>query len=172
MTVNAKIALAVLAAFGVLGLLAAMGILAIIGMARERAAKRSRETGSARLPQESGWTLFRRGLARRCPICGRGPIFQSHFKMNQVCSECGAVFWKNEGEWLGPAVMDYTVISAGMLIALAATSFAGLSEFAQIGIGAAVATLAVIVLAPWSRSLWTVLLYMCGEMEAPDAKRR
>lgn len=172
MSVDAKIALSVLAAFGVLGLLAAMGILLVIGMAREQAAGRAGTEPAASLPRERGWLLIRRALARRCPVCGRGAIFEAHFKMNQVCSECGAVFWKNEGEWLGPAVMDYTVAGAAALIAWAVTAFFGLSEIAQVMIAAAVASVALVGLAPWSRSLWTALLYMCGEMDVPQPKRQ
>ncbi len=173
MSVNAKIALSVLIAFGVLGLLATMGILLVIGMAREQAGRRAGSVGSATATalSASGWTLIGRGLARRCPACGRGTIFRSHFKMNPVCSECGVVFWKNQGEWLGPAIMDYTVAGGSALIAWAATAFFGFSEYVQLGIAAAAATLASIGLAPWSRSLWTVLLYMFGEMDVPEAKR-
>src|SRR5271163_3529964 len=60
----------------------------------------------------SAMTLLRRALTRRCPVCGRGRMFKSYFAMNERCPSCEAIFWKNEGEWMGPMVMDYTAAGA------------------------------------------------------------
>jgi uncharacterized protein (DUF983 family) len=54
----------------------------------------------------SAGQLVRSALARKCPVCRRGDIFKSRFKMSQSCPVCGAVFFKNEGEWLGPMLID------------------------------------------------------------------
>jgi len=32
---------------------------------------------------------IRRGLAGRCPACGRGPLFRAYLKLNRVCRVCG-----------------------------------------------------------------------------------
>src|SRR4051794_14221100 len=115
MNINTEIALAILASFGALGLLTVTGVYVIIGMAWERSPLRGRVAPDQAPP--SGWGLARRALVLRCPRCGRGQIFGSRFRMNQSCPVCGVVFWKAEGEWLGPAVMDYTVAVAAALFA-------------------------------------------------------
>lgn len=168
MTINGEIALAILAAFAVLGLLSLMGAYIVIGMAWDTSPLRSasgtdtdaREGGS----QLSGWSLTWRALKLRCPACGRGRIFGTYFKMNQVCGSCGRTFWKSEGEWLGPAVVDYSMATAGALVAWALMVLTGLSETAQL-LGALIAALAVAAASSrWSRSFWTLLLYVSGEL--------
>jgi uncharacterized protein (DUF983 family) len=32
---------------------------------------------------------IRRGLAGRCPACGRGPLFRAYLKLHQTCKVCG-----------------------------------------------------------------------------------
>ncbi|MGH7933577.1 MAG: DUF983 domain-containing protein [Candidatus Binataceae bacterium] len=96
-------------------------------------------------------------------------MFRSHFKMNPSCPRCGAVFFKNEGEWLGPAVLDYTVAIGGALMAWAALVFLGYPEAVKLSVAAVVVFGGLVGLAPWTRSLWALLLYICGEIEPGDA---
>jgi uncharacterized protein (DUF983 family) len=35
------------------------------------------------------WTGVRRGLARRCPQCGEGRLFQGYLKVRPICEVCG-----------------------------------------------------------------------------------
>ena len=44
-----------------------------------RAPRRARSLGEA----------VRRGLAGRCPACGRGPLFRGYLKLNRACKVCG-----------------------------------------------------------------------------------
>ena len=114
MTVNQKIAWSILAAIGVLGLLTLIAAYLMIGIAWQdfqRSTARRDQTG----PLPTGSTLIRYALARKCPLCGRGKISSSVFQMNSACPVCGVVFWKNEGEWIGPAVINYSVALAGAL---------------------------------------------------------
>jgi len=51
-------------------------------------------------------TALRRGLRKRCPHCGEGPLFSgwSHFER---CSVCGLVFVRNPGDtWAFTIVGD------------------------------------------------------------------
>jgi uncharacterized protein (DUF983 family) len=41
-------------------------------------------------------TMFRRALARRCPICGGGPLFHRWLQMRPTCPRCGLSL--NRGE--------------------------------------------------------------------------
>ena len=165
MTVNQKIAWSILAAIGVLGLLTLIAAYLMIGIAWQdfqRSAARRDQTG----PLPAGSTLIRYALARKCPLCGRGKISSSVFQMNSACPVCGVVFWKNEGEWIGPAVINYSVALAGALAAWALLVMFDFSAILQVVISALAAIAAVIAVAPWSRSFWTLFLYLNGELGA------
>jgi uncharacterized protein (DUF983 family) len=166
---NSELALAILAAFGTLGLLSMMGAYLIIGMAWDKSSKRP-VPGTADGQRPSGWTLTWRAVMLRCPACGRGPIFASAFRMAEKCSVCGTVFWRNEGEWLGPAILDYTTAMGAGLVAWALLVFAGASPAVQLAVACAAATFAAIFLSRWSRSIWTLFLYISDEAE-PDQRQ-
>ena len=174
MAPNGEVALAILGAFGVIVLLSLMGAYLIIGMAWERSPLRSSSTGD---PERnlSGWRLTARAVALRCPKCGVGQIFDSRFRMRVSCPACGVVFWKSEGEWLGPGVVDYSVATASGLVAWALLVLLGASAIAQLAFASLAAVIIAAALSRWSRSFWTLLLYISGDLSetgpAPEEKR-
>jgi uncharacterized protein (DUF983 family) len=120
---------------------------------------------------ERGAVLLRRALERRCPVCGRGTIFQSHFRMNRTCPECHVVFWKDPGESLGAMYLDYAVAAAAFLLTWATLVwFTEVSDFAMLFILSAVAVGSVLVFYPLTRSVWTVLVYLSGGIERPPMR--
>jgi uncharacterized protein (DUF983 family) len=115
--------------------------------------------------------LIRRALARRCPLCGRGAIFRSHFRMNRECPNCHSIFWKDPGESLGAMYVDYAVATVAFLVSWLALSVTiSLSDLTQIVVVSAIAGASVIVFYPLSRSIWTVLVYLSGGMERPPIR--
>ena len=40
--------------------------------------------------EKSIWTGIRRGLERRCPNCGQGPLFRGYLKVRSPCEVCGS----------------------------------------------------------------------------------
>ena len=63
-----------------------------------------------------GRTLWN-GLRRRCPHCGRGPVFVRWMTMHDRCSVCGLVYLRNQGDtWLYWIVMDRIPIAAGLIL--------------------------------------------------------
>ncbi|HEY6419001.1 MAG TPA: DUF983 domain-containing protein [Candidatus Binataceae bacterium] len=117
---------------------------------------------------EAGRTLIARAIARKCPVCGRGAIFRSHFRMNRSCSNCHVVFWKDPGESLGAMYLDYAVATGAFLVCWAILSFGtNLSDLAQMVILCTIAVAAVFVFFPFTRSAWTVLIYLSGGIERP-----
>jgi uncharacterized protein (DUF983 family) len=164
MTPNAEVALAILGAFGVIGLLSLMGAYLIVGMAWERSpVVRTNSTGDPELTL-SGWRLIARAVALRCPKCGLGPIFDSCFRMRVSCPVCGVVFWKSAGEWLGPGVIDYSIATASGLVAWAGLVLLGVSATAQLVFAGLAALIIAGALSRWSRSFWTLLLYISGDL--------
>ncbi len=48
-----------------------------------------------------------RGWSRRCPHCGRGPLFAGWSRPIERCSSCGLLFERNSGDtWLFTIVGD------------------------------------------------------------------
>lgn len=169
MNINQQIALAILAALGAVGFLTLIGAWLIIGVSWDEFAASRRGTGGHAQARPAGWLLVWRAIGRRCPACGRGRMFKSYFGMNSACPACGSVFWKNEGEWIGPMVIDYAVAVAGVLVSWAVLMFFDFCETAQIVIPAVTAVVLGVGMVPWSRSFWTLFLYVTNEMTAADA---
>jgi uncharacterized protein (DUF983 family) len=173
MTPNSEVALAILGAFSVIALLSLMGAYLIVGMAWERSPLRTSRTGDSKRTL-SGWKLIVRAMALRCPKCGLGPIFDSRFRMRVSCPACGVVFWKSEGEWLGPGVVDYSIATASGLVAWAVLVLFGVSPISQFAFAALAAVIIAAASSRWSRSFWTLLLYISGdlsEMRDPPESR-
>ena len=168
MNTNQQIAVAILAALGVVAFLSLIGAWLIIGSSWDEYAASRATRGESQL-RPSGWLLVWRALSRKCPSCGRGRMFRSYFGMNPACPACGAVFWKNEGEWIGPVVIDYAVAVTGVLASWAGLMFFSFSEFAQITIPAIIAVILCVGMLPWSRSFWTLFLFVTNEMTAAPA---
>lgn len=61
-----------------------------------------------------------RGLRRRCPHCGRGPLFVHWVTLHSHCRRCGLQFLRNQGDtWLFFLVMNRIPI----LVAIATIYF-------------------------------------------------
>lgn len=46
-------------------------------------------------------TLLQRGLRRKCPRCGEGPLFVRYFKLRDDCPLCGLRYLENQGDLWG-----------------------------------------------------------------------
>jgi uncharacterized protein (DUF983 family) len=115
--------------------------------------------------------LIRRALARKCPVCGRGDIFATHFRMNRSCPSCGVIFWKDPGESLGAMYVDYAVATVAFLITWFILDFTThLSDPIQVAIVGTVAVASILIFYPISRSIWTVLVYLSGGIEKPKMR--
>jgi ribosomal protein S27AE len=109
---------AMMAALAVIATMAALGVVLALAMAREDGAGSAEQHAAAGdlEPRVPGWTLFRRALGQRCPRCGRGAVFAAYFRMNSRCGECGAVFWVDQGEWLGAFVIDWACATGAAIV--------------------------------------------------------
>lgn len=112
--------------------------------------------------------LLKRSLRRRCPMCGGGAIFASHFKMNRECSQCHAIFWKDPGEGLGAMYVDYAVATVAFAVLWPILAYGTrMTDGVQMTILASAAVTSVFVCYPWTRSVWTLLVFLSGGMERP-----
>jgi uncharacterized protein (DUF983 family) len=118
-----------------------------------------------------GKTLLKRALLRRCPVCGQGAMFRSHFRINKTCPVCNVTFWRDPGEVLGAMYFDWAAAMVTFLLLWAVLAWlTNLSEWTQFAILSVAAVVAVIICYPWSRSLWTVLVYLSGGIERPPLR--
>lgn len=46
-------------------------------------------------------TLLARGVQRKCPQCGEGPLFSRWFKLRENCLVCGLKYLENQGDLWG-----------------------------------------------------------------------
>lgn len=164
---NLEVVGALLAALAVLAVLAGLGVVLAIAMAREDGTNaRGPKAGEAAEPRIAGSTLLWRALRRRCPRCGTGRVFRSYLRMNPQCPVCGAVFWAEEGEWTGAFILDYSCATAAAIIAWAVIELTApkMGLLPELGILAGAIVVSGLAVFPFSRSLWTVFLYLSGMM--------
>jgi uncharacterized protein (DUF983 family) len=64
-------------------------------------------------------TVLSRGVRRRCPHCGRGPVFVRWMTMHETCEVCGLLYLRNQGDtWLHWIVMDKIPLAIGLILVL------------------------------------------------------
>jgi uncharacterized protein (DUF983 family) len=56
-------------------------------------------------------------VCQRCPRCLRGQAFKSFLEMHERCPECGMLFQREEGYFLGAMYVSYAL--GGVLVAIA-----------------------------------------------------
>ncbi|HEX6859671.1 MAG TPA: DUF983 domain-containing protein [Caulobacteraceae bacterium] len=56
---------------------------------------------------------LRRGLAHRCPACGKGRLYRAYLKVEDLCSECGHALGQYRADD-GPAYL--TILLIGHLV--------------------------------------------------------
>lgn len=165
---------AMVAALAVIAMLAGVGVILALAMAREDGAEvgAERAAGGDAEARVAGWMLLRRALRKRCPRCGRGSVFASYFTMKPRCSECGAVFWVDKGEWLGAFVIDWSFATATAIMTWIALelAFAAVPQVLEIALISVCVIVSLLVIFPWSRSFWTVFLYLAGAMGQRPAR--
>ena len=58
-------------------------------------------------------TALRRGLSKRCPHCGKGPLFEGWSRHLDRCSVCGLVYERNPGDtWAFTIIGDRLPVAA------------------------------------------------------------
>jgi uncharacterized protein (DUF983 family) len=67
--------------------------------------------------------LLRRGLLRRCPLCGGADVFTTWFEVRDRCPRCNFPIRREEGHWIG-AVGINTVATLGALMLTLLVGFA------------------------------------------------
>ena len=107
--------------------------------------------------------MLRRGLTKRCPVCGSGHLFDGWFRMKERCPRCDYKFEREEGFFLGAYTVNLA-ISEGLLLLLAIFPLIFLlgtnrdvSIWPIVVIGLVAAIVAPLVFYPFSRTIWSAI---------------
>ncbi|HET6954101.1 MAG TPA: DUF983 domain-containing protein [Acidimicrobiales bacterium] len=115
--------------------------------------------------------LIRRGLTRRCPLCGGGHLFRRWFSIVDRCPRCRFPLERIEGHWIGALGMN-TIVSFGAVLVAVVVTFALTypDESTVPAVVAIVATAIVVPLAfyPVSKTLWSAIDLAMRPLEPDD----
>jgi uncharacterized protein (DUF983 family) len=118
-------------------------------------------------------TLIRRGLTKKCPVCGRGKVFESWFHMHNRCSSCGYTFEREEGYWVGALVVNIAFAEIWFAALFVAVLIATLPDVAWVPllvIALITNGLLPVFFYPYSRSLWMALDLYFHPAAAPGSR--
>jgi uncharacterized protein (DUF983 family) len=99
--------------------------------------------------------ILGRSLALRCPVCGQGKLFRGYFRMSAECENCGRIYEREPGFFLGAIYFNYGLTSLVATVMYPVLSLTRVVTSKQ----ALAITLTWVVLFPiwffrYSRSLW------------------
>jgi uncharacterized protein (DUF983 family) len=110
---------------------------------------------------EGHWrAVLRRGLRLRCPVCGKGKLFQTYFRMREACTCCGVRFAREHGQWVGSLDINTFVVAFGLMIASAFAPPWPLPITLVTWGGLAIVV--PLVTFRFSRGLWTAIVHLSG----------
>jgi uncharacterized protein (DUF983 family) len=108
-------------------------------------------------PSPGLFTLIWRGIRKVCPVCGRGKLFRSWFKMRDHCGVCGYSFEREEGYFVGALIVNIAVAEAWFfvlfMVVVIATS-PGVAWGPLLIVALVTNGLLPVVFYPYSKSLW------------------
>lgn len=107
-----------------------------------------------------GSTMFRRGVLRRCPVCGGGHLFRRWLHMAPACPTCGFVFKRVPGQWLGSWFLNVIAVQAvvcALLFAAVAATWPDTPSALLIGLAVGAAVAVPLLFFPFSRTIWSAI---------------
>jgi uncharacterized protein (DUF983 family) len=112
------------------------------------------------------FVLFARGLRQRCPVCGKGKIFQGFFKTYERCPVCHFVYEREPGYYTG--AMAINLIATELLIVAVAVPVAAsqvVSIPVMIALGITLPILLPLIFYRPTKSLWMSLDHLLHPAE-------
>lgn len=113
----------------------------------------------APLPLTRG-RMLRRGLFRRCPVCGVHPHFRYGLLLPDDCETCGLHFERVEGHWLGSlgisVIVSFTVLFLTLVVG-AVITYPEIAVVPMIAVGLLVAIAFPLLFSGTAKTLWTAI---------------
>ena len=101
-----------------------------------------------------------RGLRLRCPVCGKGKLFETYFRMFPSCSCCGVGFAREHGQWVGSLDINTFVVAFGLMIASAFSPDWPLPV--TLAVWGSAAIIVPLITFRFVRGLWTAIVHLSG----------
>ena len=104
--------------------------------------------------------MLTRALARRCPRCGGGGIFDGYFRLKPSCPACSHAFERESGYWVGAMIVNTAVTETIFGILFVTVLILTIPDVQWIPLLAvALGTNALIPVAfyPYSKTLWMAI---------------
>jgi uncharacterized protein (DUF983 family) len=103
------------------------------------------------------------GFLKRCPVCHKGKMFSSYWKMRDYCPNCGAKFERESGEYIVAMYINIGLTELIFISGYIVTNFVlELDMWTQIAIWAPFTLLFPIFFYPHSKGLWAGMLNIMG----------
>ena len=100
-------------------------------------------------------SVLRRVIARRCPRCGQGELFQSRMRLAPTCATCGLLYRREDGAMTGQMYLSAVVTEIfAVLIVFAVFFGTDLGPVASIALGLPVVVLFSYWFLPRGMALW------------------
>ena len=115
--------------------------------------------------------LLKRGVARRCPVCGSRGLFQHWVRMRPTCPGCGLRFRRTPGQWLGSWFLNICLAQAvvvALLVAEVGLTWPEGPSLAALVLVAAAAVAVPVAFFPYSRTIWTAIDLAMRPLELDD----
>jgi uncharacterized protein (DUF983 family) len=119
--------------------------------------------------------ILRRGLMKRCPVCGSGGLFEHWTKMRERCPGCGHRFERRseDGFFLGALVINFVVAESvlGVVAAVYIAALAGggrTSIWPYLGTAAGLAVVMPVITYPFSKTFWAAIDLIMHPLEPSE----
>ena len=101
-----------------------------------------------------------RGLRLRCPVCGRGKLFATYFRMKDTCDVCGVGFSREHGQWVGSLDINRLLTA---IVLMAGVGFGPLWPLAtSLLVWCTAAVVFPILTFRFVRGVWTAIVHLTG----------
>lgn len=137
-----------------------------------RDALRDRTEGAVAPPTPGFGTMVWRACRLKCCVCGQGRLFRHWTKLVDRCPQCGYLFERAEGQYIGAVGMN-TIITFGLLLIALVVGFITTSPHtpavALSLVGLAIAVVFPILFYPFSKTTWTAIDLAMTPLEPGEA---
>jgi uncharacterized protein (DUF983 family) len=104
------------------------------------------------------WTAIKRGLAQRCPVCGRGKLFRSYLKLSDRCTSCGAALSELRADD-GPAWATILIVGHLIVPFFIVTARSNAPDWVYYAVLFPITIAMTLALLPLSKGVFVALLY-------------
>jgi uncharacterized protein (DUF983 family) len=115
--------------------------------------------------------LLRRGITKRCPVCGQSHLFHHWISMAEDCPGCGLHFHRSPGQWMGSWFLNLCVGQVAVILVLiigVALTYPSSPMVLLGGLGLLAAVGVPFAFFPFSRTLWTAIDIISAPLELDE----